>query len=464
MSTAILIQWDMNSSRRQEHAIKGAVLKTSLEEEEHLWAGSSALRPSDHVEWLRHFVALEFGVARLLAGWVPAAGHLDWKLELPFILHDDMQHLGRLLQRLRELTPQETPFQPSPALAAVLAAIGPAEDAATFFHAYFRQLKPAVIAAYEGYLARCDAIIDGPTAYLLTLILEEKSRQLAWAEALFTRHPLVAADLRAEKQYQAHVADCLRCAGELTPTMAADLIMPASPVKRAAGPNGPTVNDPRLKLMDRFPLSKEESPVYGTLREIIYHNATEWQVVGPMCYVFCDMPKMPVEFFIDFARHIWDECRHAQMGFRRLREHGYDPLQDFRWPGGQLDLRPPNPEEYYAMLTLIGEACSFKRKQGSIVPFLRAGDPASALLPTIDCVDERLHVGFGNKWLPEIFRRVRGETKTLQTIGVEARDRFLEAREWTSAPADGEKAELSRNIPVFCSLIEFPHLDFTVAR
>lgn len=84
-----------------------------------------------------------------------------------------------------------------------------------------------------------------------------------------------------------------------------------------------------MELRVGFPETTVGNPTKFTLREIVYHNATEWQLIDPMCEVFHGIPNMPMEFVVNFSRHIWDECRHARMGWRRLRELGYDPFRDF---------------------------------------------------------------------------------------------------------------------------------------
>ena len=84
--------------------------------------------------------------------------------------------------------------------------------------------------------------------------------------------------------------------------------------------------------MDHFPLEKSEDPVYMTLREIIYQNATEWQVIDQLGCLFFGARGMPLEFYHDVARHTWDESRHSRMGMRRLTEMGFEPFRDFKWP------------------------------------------------------------------------------------------------------------------------------------
>ena len=148
------------------------------------------------------------------------------------------------------------------------------------------------------------------------------------------------------------------------------------------------------------------------------------------------------------------------MGMRRLREFGYDPFRDFKWP--YFGKREHAIKDWYGGLTMIGEACSFTRKHGSIEPFYNFGDPLSAQQSEIDCADERLHVTFGRKWLPALAEQA-GDKRPLATMVTDMRKENLLARtdgeigEMTEA----QKQELARSAVEFCTSIEFS-LDFTV--
>jgi len=443
--------------------IKGLELSENLSdaEMEALWGNISWLRPKDHVARLRHFISFEFALTRLLAGWVPACGSHEWKTQIPQRMHEDMQHIRRWRERLRELPGGMAEIAPSPALAKFIAAIGAADSAESFLSAFYFDLKRDLLQAYQDYRDHCDPIFDAPTIYILEGMIPEKQRQLEWAASLL-QHAKFNPELFAQiKRWREFVRNCLNMLGgvaNVEPTWDENAL-PPSPVREPAGPapHKPK-QDPRFKVLDRFPLNKQEDPFYGTLKDIVYQNATEWQVVDPMCYIFYGIRNMPLDFFVDFSRHIWDECRHSLMGLRRLRELGYD-IQDFYWPhyGSRLEAL----EDYFAELTMAGEACSFTRKKGSIAPFLKFNDPHSAMLPEIDCVDERLHVRFGRQWLPVMFKNNKGDERPLEVIADSTRLRL--AQDWTQFEglSEEEREKIARSFAGFCTTIEFA-LDFTV--
>jgi hypothetical protein len=119
-----------------------------------------------------------------------------------------------------------------------------------------------------------------------------------------------------------------------------------------------------------------------------------------------DRTELPFDFYCDFLRQTWDEVRHSRMGFERLQALGIDPYRVAIPLGhyavwGNMHLR-----DRIASLTQVGEACSFKGKREWVAHALERGEWLSALEHDYDMVDEKNHVRFGSRWLPEILRRL----------------------------------------------------------
>ena len=226
-----------------------------------------------------------------------------------------------------------------------------------------------------------------------------------------------------------------------------------SPVANPLGPAPEKFQgDPRMQYIDRFPMDRSEDPVNLTLR-IVYHNATDWQV-----------DQMGVIFY---AVRVCREFFHDQRGMGRgthslvcaVREFGYDPFRDFKWP--YFTQRADAIKDWYGGLTMVGEACSFTRKHGSIEPFYHFGDPLSAQQSEIDCADERLHVTFGRKWLP-VLAAGSGDERPLPVLVRELRQTNLARRgDELGELSEEAKRELAKSAVAFCTSIEFS-LDFTV--
>ena len=453
---------------KKETNIRGLPNGVSATEEDALWGDSKFLRPKDHKQWLAHFIGLEFGLARMLAGWIPACGDLEWKMELPRIVWEHMQRAKRMRERFEELTGASSAITPSDSVTAFVAGLGRSDHGASFVDAFATKVLPALSKAYGTYIGACDEVFDAPTLYILRLNQPEVDRAVKSLRQFLAGHPLPAAN--PSPAYPNYVDAYLAALQGLTPTdFERQGAMPKNPVEKPAGPNPEKrVQDPRLRLRLGFPETKQGNPVKFTLREIVYHNATEWQVIDPMCEIFHALPGMPMDFFVDFSRHIWDECRHARMGMRRLIELGYK-LEDFEWSHGSD--RIVVMEDYFAGLTMVGEACSFTRKKGSIPLFLRAGDQRSAMLPEVDCADEQLHVTYGHRWVAKIYEYTKGLKRTREDITREQREKMVSgilAHEGESYVKDtlaqfdpATRAELVNSFAGFCGLIEFK-MDMTV--
>jgi hypothetical protein len=116
--------------------------------------------------------------------------------------------------------------------------------------------------------------------------------------------------------------------------------------------------------------------------------------------------ELPFDFFCDFLRQTWDEVRHSRMGFERLQALGVDPYRVAIPLGhyavwGNMHLR-----DRIASLTQVGEACSFKGKREWVAAAHERGEWLSALEHDYDMVDEKNHVRFGARWLPELLSRL----------------------------------------------------------
>ena len=460
---------------KKETFITGLPHGVSPAEVDALWEGSGCFRPRDQKLWLSHLISLEFGLARLVAGWVPDCGNLEWKIEMPQLLFEHMQRVRRLRERLQELPGGSGEIKPGEALAGWLGDLARADSGPSFFHVLFTHVYPALVRAYQDHAERCDEVFDAPTLYVLRMNEPEVMRAIARGRQFAALHPLAVPAPALAKAYALFIATGIARQGGLSPAgfsspPAADA--PAHPVESSPGPCPPMRrNDPGLRLRDGFPTSKEGNPTHGTRYEIVYHMSTEWQVIDPMCEIFHGMPGMPLDFFIDFARHTWDECRHARMGFRRLIELGYK-IDQFEY--SHTAQRTEVLEDYFAGLTMVGEACSFTRKKGSIPYFLKAGDPESAMLPETDCVDEQLHVTYGHRWVEQVYAAGKGHGKDRAAITEDLRasvlHNLLQDAKRTGSRSHGQELLLSldadtreqliKSFSGFCGLIEFK-LDLT---
>ena len=113
-------------------------------------------------------------------------------------------------------------------------------------------------------------------------------------------------------------------------------------------------------------------------------------------------PGMPWEFVYNSARHCYDETRHCRLGIEWLGAHGLDYTQVpqntriYAWRS-QYD-----PATQYCLLTMGNEKHAFPYRRQRLAAYREAGDRLSAEFLSYDMADERQHVAYGRKWLPQL--------------------------------------------------------------
>lgn len=128
----------------------------------------------------------------------------------------------------------------------------------------------------------------------------------------------------------------------------------------------------------------------------------ELDAVDYLATIFYDTGEAPFELHFDLARHLWDESRHSQFGYRQLPKLGVD-LSTLEH---SLDLYnilvQMTPPERYAMMTMEFEAGSFPVKTKVMDRIRELNDFEADTLLAFDRNDEQNHVRYGHRWLPVI--------------------------------------------------------------
>ena len=147
-----------------------------------------------------------------------------------------------------------------------------------------------------------------------------------------------------------------------------------------------------------------------------------------------DFPDAPWELRMELARQAWDETRHVELLYRRLRElgghKGEFPISNFEWcVTGALNhiaarLAVQNRTLEAGQMDILGKVTTSWRE---------AGDDETAQMLEGILADEIQHVRFANQW---IRRMVEEDRRTLLEVarGV----MFLRAANDALAPQPGE--------------------------
>ncbi|MFE5321590.1 DUF455 family protein [Paenibacillus sp. NPDC056579] len=421
---------------------------------EHL-LGDYWIRVSDQIQLLNRLIFFEWASARVIAGWVPAASEFDWKCVMSKMIWENMTIADRLRMRKEELSGKSKITIPSKRFHEFLQDASAAEGFVPFVSGWFMEVTKAVIETYEALQSRLDPIFDAPTLDILNEIITKKRNHLNWANGLVrdaVHRKEVLSSVGAWRKFIQHYLQQIGGIEEQNPANGAS--KPHSPVSTPHGPAPKKRSCPQWLKVGSYDVVPDQFK--DSLKIFMWHYATEIQVLDPMCYVFYGVDDMPFEFYVDFSRHIWDESRHHLMGMRRLRQLGYD-AKDIPVPYSEDALQ--ELEYFYAMLTMVGESCSFTRKKKSMDAYYRKGDIISGMTAEIDIVDERSHVQFGKKWATAIYKQRFDRDVSLDDVVKEVMDRSMKER-----AADfenmGEAEKQSISQLAFCGKIEFKYLNY----
>lgn len=359
------------------------------------------LSPQEQIDFahnkqlLNRYRFVEYETLRILAAWLPSAAKMEWKLAMGRILWEDAQHVQRLYRRLREI--QTPAFRPpgDDALEHLMAEAIHAPSTADLLAGLFRVIKPALVNAYRWHSEQTFANPDAPTLYAFKHILLDKEAQLAWAQEALADHP--------PSEWEAYIVDLLAAAGGVSGRDARKQT-PRKPARRTPFelPRA-AARDGRFKMVNRNAGQVVVAPDEETQRLRDFESYSQEMLAAETVAVIIHLsPGMPWEFTYDSARHCYDETRHCMLGIEWLAQHGHDytdvpqNTRIFAWRT-QYDAATQ-----YCLLTMGNETHAFPRRHEQMAAYAETGDRLSAQYVSYDMADERQHVAFGHKWLPEL--------------------------------------------------------------
>jgi uncharacterized ferritin-like protein (DUF455 family) len=142
------------------------------------------------------------------------------------------------------------------------------------------------------------------------------------------------------------------------------------------------------------------------LRSAVSHLNEVWAVetAGAILEAFAE--TLGWEFVADAARWLYDEARHTQMGWTRLRDWGFAPHE---LPLGTFiyDAARDQDPLYRLGFLFFFETKNIGKKQKRAAAFASYGDRASQHDMDFDWADESIHVSYGKRWLRALIA-VRG--------------------------------------------------------
>ncbi len=304
---------------------------------------------------------------------------------------------------------------------------------------FYTTLKPALLAAYRQYLRVTDHLADWPSKKLVEEFIQDEERHAREiAPYLKTEH--VAETAAAwSRHLAATVADLGGFLGESVP-----IPLPIGhqwESEQRPYQHPPTCNRGKFPVCSSvFSQDPQETPI---VRSWLVDPATDARVIRLMVYVwlmmemdavdylatvFYDTPHAPFDLHYDLARHLWDESRHSQFGYRQLPKFGVDLMTVEHSLDLYNILVQMPPHERYAMMTMEFEAGSFPTKALVMDRVRELNDFEADTLLAFDRNDEQNHVRYGHRWLPEIMA-LFGETGSVDQFVEMTQDHFKQMAE-----------------------------------
>jgi hypothetical protein len=347
---------------------------------------------------LNRYRFIEYETLRILAGWLPATAQMDLKLAMGRLLWEESQHVQHLYQRLREI--QTPAFRPpdDEALEHLMAEALHAPSEWDLLAGIFRVIKPALVQTYRWHVEQTFANPDAPTLYALKHILVDEEEQLRWAEQTLAAHP--------PGEWEGYMAQLLAAAGGVSGAEERPERPTPPTCRRSFVAPREAARDERFHAAERRAGQRIDATDAASRRLQEFESySQEMLAAETMALVIFLSPEMPWEFTYDAARHCYDETRHCRLGIEWLEIHGLDYTQVpqntriYAWRS-QYD-----PATQYCLLTMGNESHVFPYRHESLAAYEKVGDQLSIQYISYDMADERQHVAFGHKWMPELMQK-----------------------------------------------------------
>ena len=304
---------------------------------------------------------------------------------------------------------------------------------------FYRVLKPALLTAYRHYLHVTDHLADWPSKKLVEEFMADESRHGDEIASFLGFSPASAPAVAASaSEWTAHLSAALSSLGgflgENPPVPLPPHFTWAHSREHYTHPF--TCNRGKYPTCSSvFSEDPAETPI---VRSWLVDPKTDARVIRLMVYVwlmmemdavdylatiFYDTPAAPFDLHHDMARHLWDESRHSQFGYRQLPKLGVDLMTlEHSLDLYNILVRMP-PHERYAMMTMEFEAGSFPTKATVMDRVRELNDFEADTLLAFDRNDEQNHVRYGHRWLPEIMA-LFGETRPVDDFVRATQEKF----------------------------------------
>jgi uncharacterized ferritin-like protein (DUF455 family) len=390
---------------------------------------------------LKRFYLAERTLLRTLAAWFVGTSQWDLKRQLSAHLWQTAQHADGLRTRVLEMRyPRRDVDRKYDAdVLAFMGEIAKASDPQEFIAGVYGVVLPALVAGYQAYLERTDALDDAPTVYRLRHVLLDQQTQIEQMNTLTAR--VLPQKRDGDYQWQHYLREWLDSIGGfdgLGETSARPDDHPCAgrpaydvprAVRRDARWRPALFHLPHENKYDKAGIAAWkriealDQRVAMQVWSAISHFNEIWAAEVPAS-VMWELDGETWAFYMDLARWTWDETRHSTMGWRALESWGWDVPDLIPFAYGTYNaLGDVPPIQRLALLYFYEEGLlRAGTKQIEIKILESAQDNGSIQDMDYDWADEAMHVNFGYTWLKHLLGDDEAGRDELKRLTDEARD------------------------------------------
>jgi hypothetical protein len=361
---------------------------------------------------LQDWQYLERSIQRILCGW----GRRFSGWEDKSALHRHVWEQAEIVQKFRDRIAAFPGGDPDAAVSAKLERLANAVLLAPSFEdavsGVYEILARAVAKAYVGYAQAAHPVHDAPTVRMLHDVCMLKEQQWLWLRDYRRRHPHAV-----DAAYQRGIEEAWAACGALAEALPVDgdAAQPAGVRTDFRLPRFIAREYPGTMRHDFMPYVRADFSTNVETRRLFWAYGYMMEKGLPddqLRWIYWGH-FMPWDFQRDVSRHLWDESRHGDSGWSRLKDFGISfeevgcPGYDAKAPEGVLSPEeagePLSPRALYDEVFFIGmvaEQGHFIVKNQGYQDFRDGDDLESAEMMLFDIIDETQHVQYAHRWLP----------------------------------------------------------------
>ena len=371
----------------------------------------------------------EWSLLRTLPLVIARVGDLDLKYLLAQHVWEATEHARFLRERGVELRGFAGEAEDTTAIHRLYEEALRAPNGEALLSGFYGVIKVAMLAAYRQCLLETEPLGDWATSHLLQAFIQDEERH---REEIA---PYVAA--YQDDTWNAHLHAALMSVGGIFATMSHHENQPVQwyshtpyehPLRpeRGTRPIGVVYGDTPADCSVITAMLGDPATDPRVARLItyvwLYNELTAVEFIATIIY---DSPNASFELHHDLVRHLWDEARHSQFGYRGLPRQGIDLATVEMSVTENQVMTHFSPAERYALLTMIWEAGTFAIKAPTIDGIHTLGDFETETLLAFDRNDEQNHVRYGHRWLP-VLMHLENDARSIPQLLAEVRTRLAQ--------------------------------------